>query len=618
MKEGVWYYVDYKIKIADEASKPVLQLVLGGNDYRPIYNQQTEAHTFKPIWGDNNQATTVSPNVWHHLKTKFRIEPSTKYISYEVYYDDTLLGVATINNSPAAASITKIITATDNGSVGKSTIYLDDVWFYSKIVKPKIDAANFTLYGLLNEDWSWLGTPANAFDEQLTPVGAPVSVIGTPQGSDPANGVQQGGPLPLYQYSEFGGRVDRPVLLDLGAVYDITDIYIMTKNNFATNTPFQIWYGLGFPTLPLEEFMTATAVQSELATNWTLAYSEVLSAANGYPNNNWISNPPHFDTPIRTRYVILEARGVDGNTQSTGIQEIVFYGTEAEGTTPAQDYTVSFDVNYSGGINPGNVTVSEGDSVALPSVSREGYTLDGWYDAAADGTLAGAAGSDYYPDGNVTLYAYWTNIRTFEPKPAGEDYEFMFTNDFDTTGSIYTTYGGLFIVIDGKNANGTDGKVLKVQGTSTSPEFKISADVLGVMEYGKWYYVDYKFKLEDENSAPKLSLLDSWSPIYSKKGNGNIFKPQWSGDSGNRTVTAYEWHQLKAKIKLASSDHAISYEIYYDGDLLGAADTTMTNQAYPLSGLLMQMIADPDETSVYYYDDVWVYTEKAGELPPEP
>lgn len=408
LEEGVWYYVDYKLKIADEASKPVLQLVLNGSDYRPIYNTQTAPHTFKPIWGGSSQATTVSPNIWHHLKTKFRIDPATKYISYEVYYDDALLGAATIDNSPASAPITKIIVATNNGGVGRSTIYLDDIWFYTKIVKPKIDAANFTLYGLLNENWSWLGTPSNAFDEQRTPVGAPVATRGTPQGSDPANGVPQGGPLPLYQYSEFGVPVDRPVLLDLGEVYDITDIYLMTKNNAQTNTPFQIWYGPGFPTLPLQQFMTAAAVQSELAANWTLAYSQVLSAANGYPNNNWIPNPPHFDTPIRTRYVILEARGVNGNTQSTGIQEIVFYGTGADGTTPPRDYTVSFDVNYR--VNPEDMTVNEGNSVTLPLPTREGYTFDGWYDSAVGGTLMGTAGSEYCPDGNITLYAHWTKL----------------------------------------------------------------------------------------------------------------------------------------------------------------------------------------------------------------
>ncbi len=45
-----------------------------------------------------------------------------------------------------------------------------------------------------------------------------------------------------------------------------------------------------------------------------------------------------------------------------------------------------------------------GNSVTLPLLTREGYTFDGWYDSAVGGTLMGTAGSEYCPDGNITLY----------------------------------------------------------------------------------------------------------------------------------------------------------------------------------------------------------------------
>jgi hypothetical protein len=77
--------------------------------------------------------------------------------------------------------------------------------------------------------------------------------------------------------------------------------------------------------------MSLTDLQSELDANWTKAYSQVLSQANGYPDNSWISNPPHFNTPIRTRYVIVEFRGATSGTgNSCGIPEMVFYGTKVE------------------------------------------------------------------------------------------------------------------------------------------------------------------------------------------------------------------------------------------------------------------------------------------------
>jgi hypothetical protein len=59
-----------------------------------------------------------------------------------------------------------------------------------------------------------------------------------------------------------------------------------------------------------------------------------------------------------------------------------------------------------------------------------------------------------------------------------------------------------------------------------------------------------------------------------------------------------------------NSDLTVSYEIYYDGALIGAATTDKTSQTYPLAGIRLQMMANTGTTSVYYYDDVWVYTEK--------
>ncbi len=47
-------------------------------------------------------------------------------------------------------------------------------------------------------------------------------------------------------------------------------------------------------------------------------------------------------------------------------------------------------------------------NVPLPSVSRTGYTFDGWYTAATGGTKVGDAGTPYTPTASVTLYAHWT------------------------------------------------------------------------------------------------------------------------------------------------------------------------------------------------------------------
>ena len=49
-------------------------------------------------------------------------------------------------------------------------------------------------------------------------------------------------------------------------------------------------------------------------------------------------------------------------------------------------------------------------SVILPSPTRTGYTLDGWYTAASGGTKVGNGGASYTVGANTTLYAHWTPI----------------------------------------------------------------------------------------------------------------------------------------------------------------------------------------------------------------
>ena len=51
--------------------------------------------------------------------------------------------------------------------------------------------------------------------------------------------------------------------------------------------------------------------------------------------------------------------------------------------------------------------------MTLPSATRSGYTFAGWYDAATDGTLIGAADASFTPSSDTTLYAHWTEVIPF-------------------------------------------------------------------------------------------------------------------------------------------------------------------------------------------------------------
>ena len=69
--------------------------------------------------------------------------------------------------------------------------------------------------------------------------------------------------------------------------------------------------------------------------------------------------------------------------------------------------TVTFAINYTGGVNPQSKTVEQGTTISLPDVSRDDYEFKGWYTASTNGDFVGDAGDDYIANSTVTLYAHW-------------------------------------------------------------------------------------------------------------------------------------------------------------------------------------------------------------------
>ena len=69
--------------------------------------------------------------------------------------------------------------------------------------------------------------------------------------------------------------------------------------------------------------------------------------------------------------------------------------------------TVTFDAN-GGSSTPSAQTVNNGTAITLPSVSRTGYTFNGWYTDSLGGTRVGGDGDSYTVTANITLYAHWS------------------------------------------------------------------------------------------------------------------------------------------------------------------------------------------------------------------
>lgn len=78
-------------------------------------------------------------------------------------------------------------------------------------------------------------------------------------------------------------------------------------------------------------------------------------------------------------------------------------------------YTVTLNKNTNSmfsGVDTGAKTVTEGGSVTLPSLTRKGFTFDGWY-VAADFSGDAVTG-EYTPTASVTLNAKWTAVTEYD------------------------------------------------------------------------------------------------------------------------------------------------------------------------------------------------------------
>ena len=93
-------------------------------------------------------------------------------------------------------------------------------------------------------------------------------------------------------------------------------------------------------------------------------------------------------------------------------------------------YTIYFET--SGGSTVSKMSVAYGQAATLPTSTKPGYSLLGWYTDSSGGTRVGVAGESYIPTSNVTLYAQWKpNIYTItfdatggNVAPTGKAYEF--------------------------------------------------------------------------------------------------------------------------------------------------------------------------------------------------
>lgn len=138
-------------------------------------------------------------------------------------------------------------------------------------------------------------------------------------------------------------------------------------------------------------------------------------------NANGGSSTPSAQTKTKGTVISLPSAGT-----KTGYTFNGWYTASSGGTyvgTTGSNYTVNSNVtlyaqwsqitytvtyNGNGGTSSSaSATVTYGNSTTLPTATRIGHTLKGWYTASSGGTLAGVAGASYTPTATITLYAQW-------------------------------------------------------------------------------------------------------------------------------------------------------------------------------------------------------------------
>ena len=95
-------------------------------------------------------------------------------------------------------------------------------------------------------------------------------------------------------------------------------------------------------------------------------------------------------------------KGMTGSTNTSGVTITLV-------VSPNQ-YTVSFDANYDGASSLAPITVTQGESLTLPFVYRDGWTGQWSTSSSATGIIVGDFGDSYTPTSNITLYVRWTRI----------------------------------------------------------------------------------------------------------------------------------------------------------------------------------------------------------------
>ena len=131
--------------------------------------------------------------------------------------------------------------------------------------------------------------------------------------------------------------------------------------------------------------------------------------------SKWVSSPERSDYTFKGWYVNSSGTGTAFTYNSTFTSDVTLKaGWTKNGTTPTPDptkgsvtatFNVGLEARKAGVSNPPSQTVTYGDTISAPTVTRNGYTLDGWY---VEETSTKWNFTSNTLTENTTFFAKWT------------------------------------------------------------------------------------------------------------------------------------------------------------------------------------------------------------------
>lgn len=211
-------------------------------------------------------------------------------------------------------------------------------------------------------------------------------------------------------------------------------------------------------------------------------------------------------------------------------------------------YTLSFDNNYSGG-SSSTSTYYSGDTLTLPTPTRSGYTLNGWYTSSSGGSKVGDSGDTYSPLSSSNLILRYelddpdsypgTGTTVTDISSAVNSGVSGTVNATATNGPTFSTSDGMSFSFDGNNDYLLTGDLhSRVSGVSDISLFA------WVYPTGNGVIVD---ELGQATISPPGSPIVGWHDSQIEIVSGAAKFGLWGAAAGNivsEPITLNEWVYL--------------------------------------------------------------------------